>query len=1179
MLNRGGKLIGVVLVGLTLLSYLTQTVLANTGTHLGVGDINGQVHIINQVLPANGANDGFPVTLMIDSNTSADDINRLAAAIQAHNYYPIIRINRVCEISPSESVTVVQKVKDAFGQDALVTFGNEINNQARECSNWGQYVTNYNAVNQKFSNISPSALDWYNADYPPDGDFFQTPGMTRIYQNASVRTANAYGCIGDDTQSCQPLNTNTQNTGLQGTTNAQLYLTEFSLSPGGNAPPDANLNKVVQFIENQASGTGAVHITPLVRNVCSNLNQAGEWLIYINGKLFTQFGEEVNPDNCDALSTPLDGSTPTAWRDPSEYYLYPLDLAEPLADAAGQDRVRLLTHNLVVDQGYQAYCPSPALRITKELTSPDALKRFIDLNPQIKEVGTTMGADGQAKGNFMQATIPMFRGQEAEDQTHKTSSFEGYFGAIDPENSSDPVNSGVANSFLTLKQQCIIKVNNLRTAKKMCDMLENPISCALRQPIPNTDYYLYKPTPDVFPPDFERDPEFAAQQSLLKDFEEFKADGVGKSLASDQLACNYLSQPWDSNTITNFDQERFTTLKQGFQNMSLNLDRVYRLAFLVIAPLNDTDDQPITHLACAGKNKADPFWFLFSHTGNPEAGCAAPYINKPKHAPIFIAFKIPDFTTNRAHSLNNYQDTAEIVTDSLRKQEVNNSIAENEAKRRDKLYGRALEAQEMRTRSQDEAVKLELLIDFAGMPQEGAHETGALNQSLVDIINAYKNSCEHSEELPDDMFSLAEKTYFTNPIGSAELAGDIGSPAKVSGDAKHDKSGDLRAGNIDYFSGIVVKDNEPEPSRRSATFGWALKFKDVAEVQKKIQGQDNKQGVQLRTYIVAPIGANLTYIEETLRSFFTTADFEQMKASSVLPDAEGKSGLPKFFPIDQVEFGYSSKAEEHFYDPDRCNNSCQESCHVDRSTGEKTCETICEPVKCRSFAIKLDDHNVGLYIPGAKLGWMIRKLQENLREHGTEAWEYVRSCQRVEDLFLGRCKGNTQQKYGTPDGLPYNGSTNFNQERCAPITDNNNPCSVDNLKPYIQAYWNEKLGEEGQLDESTLTQRATNASIICNAESGGNANSINKGCTDGSSVDYSVGLFQINLLAHSCSEYFNYSWEPPSCEILVDQSQVDKCSNNMANPENNIKEAMRISTGGTNWNPWATAQPAYCDIH
>lgn len=125
--------------------------------------------------------------------------------------------------------------------------------------------------------------------------------------------------------------------------------------------------------------------------------------------------------------------------------------------------------------------------------------------------------------------------------------------------------------------------------------------------------------------------------------------------------------------------------------------------------------------------------------------------------------------------------------------------------------------------------------------------------------------------------------------------------------------------------------------------------------------------------------------------------------------------------------------------------------------------------------------------------------------------------------------------------------------------------------------------------------KATNASQICQKESGSNPRALNVACTystdgidndgdglidsadpdyDKATLDYSVGLFQINLLAH-CPGAFRYTVSPPTCTV-IDEQKKNECLQRLYDPEENIAEAYRISSGGTNWRPWSAA--AACGI-
>ena len=123
--------------------------------------------------------------------------------------------------------------------------------------------------------------------------------------------------------------------------------------------------------------------------------------------------------------------------------------------------------------------------------------------------------------------------------------------------------------------------------------------------------------------------------------------------------------------------------------------------------------------------------------------------------------------------------------------------------------------------------------------------------------------------------------------------------------------------------------------------------------------------------------------------------------------------------------------------------------------------------------------------------------------------------------------------------------------------------------------------------------KAKNASQICSKESGGNPLAKNTSCTNsGGTLDYSIGLYQINLLAHCSSDLlkrfssenysgadfnarsvFAYSGNSPTmpCKIL-DQTKLSMCERAMLDPVRNIQKTVSLSSNGTNWRPWAAAR-------
>jgi len=189
-----------------------------------------------------------------------------------------------------------------------------------------------------------------------------------------------------------------------------------------------------------------------------------------------------------------------------------------------------------------------------------------------------------------------------------------------------------------------------------------------------------------------------------------------------------------------------------------------------------------------------------------------------------------------------------------------------------------------------------------------------------------------------------------------------------------------------------------------------------------------------------------------------------------------------------------------------------------------------------------------LYFPhiGGIEQYFLQCIQTALRPQGFG--EVCPVGEIPEGLVTGVCTNTFPGEAEPP--LPVPGA------RCEPAVAG--WCSVSTLRRYFPP--------------GTSASTLRNASIVCNIESGGYTNALNDGCLCGRSVDYSVGLFQINLLpSNRCPGAFSgYTWSPPSCTIN-DLEALQQCTQDYLDPETNIDKAVRMIMDGQ-WCSWAAAR-------
>lgn len=616
-----------------------------------------------------------------------------------------------------------------------------------------------------------------------------------------------------------------------------------------------------------------------------------------------------------------------ARRDPEDYNFLPLVLdPDSSTGDTGQPR-DTISYNLAYDQGYEVQCAKPEWNITPQVYGD--LEEYFRLLPN---QGFNLGADASYNVDFSTGRIPLFRGDEDLADTQKNTSFEGYFGANYLKKTPPTVNSsGVANLLMNQNGQCVAKFANLYSLFNdggVCSKLSDPSQCVLDRQIADTAFTteeLYGELSDLFE---------------LKNEEERN------------LGCADIISGW-SEDLTNFGltEQRFNSEVQpavdALQKMPLNLDILYRLAFLVIAPEQNVNEGD------------DVFSFLQNQSPQPNQANHAT-VDQYRHAPIIIGFKIPILATNSLFSMPYLRDSSILTAYSMRNLPQLQREQEEVKEARDEFVKKI-----------DANKHTQPVVKCEGMPQcTGSGQDQALFQAIMDVINGSEISCKGFD-------------------GPYEKAGDLGSPAAVD---------EEKAFQDRYVSTVL-------PTANSAGFQWELEVNDA-----NVGSELNQEKVPVNAYFVTPYGTDLAYITDTLRSFFPVDDptteelegYEKMVENNCIEDFHGECGLiPEYFTLGGITADLDSTSNSHSPTSTDCAR------HPVGSEEREQCESL------TVGATLTEQPREPIRILGASIGWMIQKIQENLRGIQSKAYAYIKECKRAEDLFLGRCLGYQGQTGGT----------------------------------------------------------------------------------------------------------------------------------------------------------------------
>ncbi len=579
----------------------------------------------------------------------------------------------------------------------------------------------------------------------------------------------------------------------------------------------------------------------------------------------------------------------------NDYFIYPLS-----TDVISNYNQGL--EDMVVEQGYEATCAGADLTMQTDILG------------QLSQYTTTIGEvrlDGSLNytPELSKARVPLFTNMfETGTEVKVNSSFEGFFGAQPTlDNLENALSyqeySGVAYSRTSFEHQCKHKINLLRTAKKMCNMLSDPSTCVLNKEIGDTGYYYFSTDPN--------------NPSLLDEFEYYLN-------SEDNIDCYDYAVIYDDgyNTIT---ETKYNEIELAINTTPLNLPYIYRVAFLVIAtdqsyPLAEPNDPSIT------KN----FWFRkIQNNGTID--------NANSDSIIVLPFKIPDIITNKPLSLiaDNYQDAAQIAISSLSDYNLDRDIQEE---REEKL------SQINNVKNSGEKLNVDAY-------NTSDYTDNILNRILVDIINGTADSRCTSKDIND-------------PIIKYEEAGHIYTPANLI-------SHQNRIFNNNYLQESELINSY---NNQSKTFNWTLKTNSPT------YSQDT---VPVRIYLVSPIGEELKHLENTIQFFVPFELKEKIEEINMTDNTPPVQGIPEYYPLAGSALNYNSSG--------------------DSVTGNSNGQNI---TLSSSQQLLNPTSNYYFHIPGAKLGFYIKLIQQTGHSIESNTIEALKDC-RTEEMFLGKCGGIT----------------------------------------------------------------------------------------------------------------------------------------------------------------------------
>ncbi len=701
-------------------------------------------------------------------------------------------------------------------------------------------------------------------------------------------------------------------------------------------------------------------------------------------------------------SSPIQAQRDMLERDQARFYtLMPMFLPQSQNGVDYDDLLWAMTR----DQGYEAHCGQMQWYLDKDLwgaiskffsqETPPIQSFYNGLNP------TIFGEGGDGKGtafdpyvvDFTRARIPMFRGLQSPRDLQKDSSFQGMFGANYTQTSEYMLNaSGVGQNLLSSYQQCLAKAQNIVASAMICDQVVGE-ECTINEKVSidiayreddGTSRTLRGADRQLQPGESKTHIGFA-KNSLRDLFAEIRPNLHGKELY--EQVCFDITGG-DSTTLdTSYEpppvsKEKIAQLREAIAAIPLDLDTLYRLAFLVLSPQQNKGKE--------GDSDGDKFYWLQDEDSGGQ-------IDSEAHAPIFIAFKIPDFGTNKSRIAGNI-DSLELTKMAIQTKEQNDKDLLDQTKKRETIY---------------EAAKASLTIpdgeQIINCPDTFAQCRPTLNRVIKDIVNGMKVRCQN-DTLRIIRPTESDENGYIDTSGLKLTVGE--KQAEMTAVEYIFNQEDLnweRAGDLYTPANKDVKTNEyKDPANTEIANQLSSSKTNYYEWQLVIDQDPPIMGapIKVNAYIILPMGETIKDVNKALSIFWDEQKFFDMIEQNVIEDmiVEGtdksKMGaIPKYYTIKDAQFGFTGTDSINPLD-------------------ERVLEWQPGPfgipipkwiMKRYTFGVSFSETKGEMLIPDFGLGFMVRKIQQVVRATFDKSYNYISSCQRVEDMFLGRCKGD-------PDG-------------------------------------------------------------------------------------------------------------------------------------------------------------------